>query len=84
MAKMNGIVIPMGLVIMLVGGLVGYGEVKSKVKRNGEDIQVLSQTPLKVAKIEEKVEGIEQDVDEIKMRLDKGFDELIQEIRRIQ
>lgn len=67
MVKQNGkLVIPITIVGVVVTILTGYGELKARVNENSRDIADYKSTPIQIARMEEKVENIEDLLDEQK------------------
>ena len=82
---LNGKKTPIALIILIVTGSVGYGELKNTVNNNCKELAVLKPAMEQVARIDERVEGIEEDVGEIKLEqriIQSDIKEILREVRK--
>jgi len=57
---LNGKKTPIALILTILGGGIGYGELKSTVKNHTKEIDVLKPMVIQVARIEQNVKGIDE------------------------
>jgi len=63
---LNGKKLPMVLIMTIVGGGIGYGELKTTVKHNRAQVEKLDKVPAQIAAIETDVRNIKDDMRDFK------------------
>ena len=61
--KINGLAVPVVLVVAIVAGAVAYGEQSSTVNDHDRRIGLLEKTPLKVQEIDKRQAVMQRDVE---------------------
>ena len=63
----NGkIVMPIGLVVVLLSTVLGYGKLQGQVTSNKENIGDLKEAPMKIVRVEQKVEDLSENFKEFR------------------
>lgn len=81
--KINGIVVPIALVVAIVAGAVAYGEQRSTVDDHDRRIGELEKTPLKVQAIDKSQAVMQKEVEAL-VREQRTFrDQTVKALDRI-
>ena len=82
-SALNGKKIPITLFVFILLTAVGYGEIKQKVATNSEILIELKETPIQMARVEEQVIAIDENVEKLEIRQEKRFDKLEAQLSKI-
>jgi len=81
--KINGIVIPVVLVVAIIAGAVAYGEQKSTVNDHDRRIGELEKTPLKVQAIDKSQAVMQKDIEALTRAQEVFRDQTVRSLDRI-
>ncbi len=81
--KINGVVVPIALVVAIIAGAVAYGEQKSTVNDHDRRIGELEKTPLKVQAIDKSQAVMQKEVEALAREQRTFRDQTVKALDRI-